>query len=61
MRKDIESKRLSVTNKVILTEFFNSQTRRPNKTEINKLQTITGISRKKILSWFAYKRFKNKN
>lgn len=52
---------LSLKNKIILNEFFNNQNRRPDRSELTKLQEMTALSRKRIIAWFTVKRFKNKN
>lgn len=58
-KKKYHKTSITLENKVIMTDFFKSN-QKPKCEEIFKLKQSTGLSKKKILDWFAYMRFKNK-
>ena len=52
---------LSIQKKCLLLNFFKKINKNPNINQIENLTEQTGLSDKKIRSWFARERFKEKN
>ena len=46
-------------NRILKNHFYNIN-QKPNYQDMDQLAQLIGISRKKIISWFAMERFKNK-